>query len=47
MTQPIGRMRSGLQTHIATCQRFMVHADDKLSAFIELKSVNGACGELF
>ena len=27
-------------------QRFIVHADDKLTAFLELESVIGACGEL-
>jgi hypothetical protein len=31
--------RSGLQTHIATNgKRFVVHADEKLTAFLELES---------
>jgi hypothetical protein len=27
-------------------KRFVVHADDKLTAFVELESVIRACGEL-
>jgi hypothetical protein len=29
-----------------TGKRFVVHADEKLTAFLELESANRACGEL-
>jgi hypothetical protein len=39
--------QSGLQTHIAaTEKRFVVRADEKLTAFLELESVIRGCGEL-
>jgi hypothetical protein len=39
--------RSGLQTHIATTvKRFVVRADEKLTAFLQLESASRVCGEL-
>jgi hypothetical protein len=39
--------RSELQTHIDDDEkRFVVHADEKLTAFVELESATRACGEL-
>jgi hypothetical protein len=39
--------RSGLQTRTATTEkRLVVHADEKLTAFVELESAVRACGEL-
>jgi hypothetical protein len=40
--------RSGLLTRIATTESsFVVHADEKLSAFLELKSAIRASSELY
>jgi hypothetical protein len=38
--------RSGLLTHRDDGKRFVVRADEKLTAFVELESVLRACGEL-
>ena len=39
--------RSGLQTHIADDgKRFVVRADEKLTAFLELESATRACSKL-
>jgi len=39
--------RSGLLTRIvATVKRFIVRADEKLTAFVELESAVRDCGEL-
>jgi hypothetical protein len=39
--------RSGLQTRIGgDGKRFIVRAEEKLTAFVELESVIRACGEL-
>jgi hypothetical protein len=38
--------RSGLLTRIAAmAKRFVVHADEKLTAFLELEAAIWACGE--
>jgi hypothetical protein len=39
--------RSGLQTHIRDDgKRFVVRADEKLTAFVELETAIRPCGEL-
>jgi len=38
--------QSGLQTHThRDAKRFVVHSDDKLTAFVELEAAIRACGE--
>jgi hypothetical protein len=37
--------RSGLLTHRGDGKRFVVHADEKLTAFLESESAICACGE--